>query len=295
MSDTMIQRKKLSGSDIRYNIVSGIIFSLIALICIYPFYFLLICTISNNNAVESGAMTFYPVGIHFSNYMRILEVENLGNATIITLMRTAIGTLTSVLFTSYMAYFFTKQEMWGRKAWYRMCVATMYFSAGLIPTYLNNRMLHLINNFGIYIIPGLISVYNMVLVKTSMEAMPAALEESAYLDGAGYFTRLVRIVLPLQTPILATIALFTAVGHWNDFFTTKLYITNPKLYTLQFILYELITQVQAQSAQISNDTQLAAQSVTPTSIRLTLTAVVIIPIMLVYPFAKGIMMGAVKG
>lgn len=190
--------------------------------------------------------------------------------------------------------------MWGRKFWYRMCVATMYFSAGMIPIYLNNKMLNLTNTFWIYIIPGLISIYNLVLVKTSIEAMPAELEESSYLDGAGYLTRFFRIVLPLQKPILATIALFTAVAHWNDFFTTKLYITNPKLNTMQFLLYELINQIQAQAAQITNDTQLSANAVTPTSIRLTLTAFVIIPIMLVYPFVqkyftKGIMMGAVKG
>ena len=163
----------------------------------------------------------------------------------------------------------------------------------MIPIYLNNRMLHLVNTFWIYIIPGMISVYNMVLLKTSMEAIPPDLEESAYLDGAGYFTRLFRIVLPLQKPILATVALFTAVGHWNDFFTTK-------LYTMQFLLYELLNQIQAQATQITNDTQLSATAATPTSIRLTLTAFVILPIMLVYPFVqkyftKGIMMGAVKG
>ena len=176
----------------------------------------------------------------------------------------------------------------------------MYFSAGMIPVYLNNKMLHLLNTFWIYVIPGMVSVYNLVLIKTSIEAIPPDLEESAYLDGAGYLTRLFRIVLPLQKPILATVALFCAVGHWNDFFTTKLYITRPGLYTMQFLLYELINQIQAQSTQITDDSQLAASSVTPTSIRLTLTAFVVIPIMLFYPFAqkyftKGIMVGAVKG
>lgn len=294
------KRKVMSGADIRFNLIFGILFSLIALICAYPFYYLLICTISNNQMVEVGAITFYPVGIHFDNYKRILEVENLGNSVLITLARTTLGTGLGVFATAYTAYFFTKNEMWGKKFWYRFCVATMYFSAGMIPVYLNNKMLHLLNSFWIYIIPGMISVYNMVLIKTSMESMPPDLEESAYLDGAGYLTRFFRIVLPLQKPILATVALFSAVGHWNDFFTTKLYITRPKLYTMQFLLYELINQIQAQSAQITDDSQLAANSVTPTSIRLTLTAFVVIPIMLVYPFVqkyftKGIMVGAVKG
>lgn len=293
-------KKKMSLSDLVYNIGFGILFSLIAFICIYPFYYLLICTISNNQMVEVGAITWRPVGIHFNNYKRIFEINNLGNSIMITLFRTFGGTFLSVAATAYLAYFFTKEEMWGRKFWYRACVATMYFSAGLIPAYLNNKNLHLTNTFWIYIIPGLISVYNMVLIKTSMESIPPDLEESAYLDGAGYFTRLFRIVLPLQKPILATVALFTAVSHWNDFFTTKLYVTNPKLYTLQFLLYELLSQVQAQAAQITDDALMAATNATPTSIRLTLTAFVIIPIMLVYPFVqkyftKGIMMGAVKG
>ena len=293
-------KKPMSREDIGYNIIFGILFVLLSFICAYPFYYLLICTISNNQMVEVGAITFYPVGIHFDNYKKILEVENLGNSVLVTLARTYFGTAMSVLVTAYTAYFFTRQEMWGKKFWYRFCVATMYFSAGMIPIYLNNRMLHLVNTFWIYIIPGMISVYNMVLIKTSMESMPPDLEESAYLDGAGYLTRFFRIVLPLQKPILATVALFAAVGHWNDFFTTKLYVTNPKLYTMQFLLYELLNQVQAQAAQITNDTQLSASAATPTSIRLTLTAFVILPIILVYPFVqkyftKGIMMGAVKG
>ena len=188
--------------------------------------------------------------------------------------------------------------MWGRKFWYRLVVITMYFSAGMIPVYLNNKMLGLLNSFWIYIIPGLLSVYNMILIKTSIEAMPPDLEESAYLDGAGYFTRFFKLVLPLQKPILATVALFSAVGHWNDFFTTKLYITKPRLYTLQFLLYELLNQITAAAEQITNDDPFA--KITPTGIRLTLTAVVVIPIMLVYPFVqkyyvKGIMVGAVKG
>ena len=188
--------------------------------------------------------------------------------------------------------------MWHRKFWYRFTVVTMYFSAGMIPNYLNNRMLGLNNTFGIYVIPAMISVYNMVLVKTNIESMGAELEESAYLDGAGYLTRFFKIVLPLQTPILATVSLFTAVNQWNDFFTTKLYITNTKLYTLQFLLYELLQQVTAAANQIEGGNPYA--TITPTGIRLTLTAVVVIPILCVYPFVqrfyvKGLMVGAVKG
>ncbi len=299
----MNAKNKMSIADIVYNAVCGILFILFALVCVFPFYYLFICTISDPSLVEVGKIVLWPRGITLKNYIEVSRLPNLANATMITLGRTVIGTGSTLLITSYLAYFFTKTQMWGRKFWYRMVVATMYFSAGMIPVYLNNKMLGLLNSFWIYIIPGLVGVYNMILVKTSMEALPAELEESALLDGAGYLTRFAKIVIPLQKPILATVGLFSAVGHWNDFFTTQLYITKPKLYTLQFLLYEFQNQVKNAAAQINSASEAMGQGSTniqPTGIRLTLTAIVIIPIMLVYPFiqkyyVKGVMIGAVKG
>lgn len=295
------RKKKWTREEIVFNVVGYFVFGLIALLCAYPFYYLFICTISDTQMVDMGKVVLFPQGIHFNNYIEIFKVQNLANSVMISVARTILGTAVSLIATSYMAYFFTKENMWGRKVWYRMTVITMYFSAGMIPIYLNNRMLGLINSFWIYILPGLISAYNMILIKTSIESLPAELEESAVLEGAGYLKRFVKIVLPLQKPILATVALFLAVGHWNDFFTTKLYITNTKLYTLQFLLYELLNQVQAASQQIQyGEMEQMSTSITPTGIRLTLTAVVTIPIMIVYPFiqkfyVKGVMIGAVKG
>lgn len=298
-----MKRKKMSKADITYNVVCSIVFILFSIICIFPFYYLFICTISDPNLVEVGKIVLVPKGLTLKNYVEVLRLPGLGTATMVTLGRTFLGTALSLAVTSYLAYFFTKTEMWGRKFWYRMVVATMYFSAGMIPIYLNNKMLGLLNTFWIYIIPGLVGVYNMILIKTSMESIPAELEESALLDGAGYLTRFTKIVLPLQKPILATVGLFSAVGHWNDFFTTQLYITKPKLYTLQFLLYEFQNQVKNAAAQINSASEAmgaGSSSIQPTGIRLTLTAIVIIPIMLVYPFiqkyyVKGVMIGAVKG
>lgn len=289
---------KMSTEDKVYNIVFTIIFLLITLICFYPFYYLLICTISDQQLVNLNKIFLIPKGINFQNYIEIFHVEGLAHAAFISVARTVLTTALSLVFTSYTAYLFTKQNMWGHTFWYRFVVVTMYFSAGLIPIYLNNRLLGLTNSFAVYVVPSVISVYNMVLVKTSIEGIGPELEESAYLDGAGYLTRFFRIVLPLQGPILATVSLFTAVNQWNDFFTTKMYITNTKLYTLQFMLYELLNQVTAAADQIANENPYA--TITPVGIRLTLTAVVTIPIICVYPFVqkfyvKGIMVGAVKG
>lgn len=290
---------RMSREDKIYNIVGILVFLLITFICVYPFWYLMICTISDQNMVDLNQIVLLPHGINFRNYQEIFGVQNLSNAFTISVLRTVCTTVLSLICTSYMAYFFTKQNMWGHKFWYRFTVITMYFSAGMIPEYLNNKMLGLNNSFWIYVIPAAISVYNMVLVKTNIEAMGPELEESAYLDGAGYLTRFFKIVLPLQTPILATVSLFTAVNQWNDFFTTKLYVTNTKLYTLQFLLYELLNQVAAAAEQIDHVAG-AAATITPTGIRLTLTAIVIIPIICVYPFVqrfyvKGLMVGAVKG
>lgn len=290
---------RMSREDKIYNIVGILVFLLITFICVYPFWYLMICTISDQNMVDLNQIVLLPHGINFRNYQEIFGVQNLSNAFTISVLRTVCTTVLSLVCTSYMAYFFTKRNMLGHKFWYRFTVITMYFSAGMIPEYLNNKMLGLNNSFWIYVIPAAISVYNMVLVKTNIEAMGPELEESAYLDGAGYLTRFFKIVLPLQTPILATVSLFTAVNQWNDFFTTKLYVTNTKLYTLQFLLYELLNQVAAAAEQIDNVAG-AAATITPTGIRLTLTAIVIIPIICVYPFVqrfyvKGLMVGAVKG
>lgn len=289
--------KKKKKGDVAYNVVTILIFSLVTLLCVYPFYYLMICTVSNQKMVDLNQIVLFPRGINFTNYIEILRVQNLANSAMISVARTVCTTAVSLVCTSYMAYFFTKQNMWGRKFWYRFTVITMYFSAGMIPEYLNNRMLGLNNSFWVYVIPASISVYNMILIKTNIESMGPELEESAYLDGAGYMTRFFKIVLPLQTPILATVSLFTAVNQWNDFFTTKMYITDTKLYTLQFLLYEMLNQVAAAAEQIAND---AVATITTTGIRMTLTSIVVIPILCVYPFVqrfyvKGLMVGAVKG
>lgn len=292
-----MKRKRAFG-DKTADVFLYIIFTLFSLMCVFPFYYLMICTISDSKAVDLGQVILLPKSINFRNYVEVFKVQNLLRSFFVTVLRTIIGTAGGVLASAYVAYFFTKEDMWARKFWYRFTIVTMYFSAGMIPVYLNMRMLGLLNTFWVYVIPSLVNVYNMILIKTSIEAMPAELEESAYLDGAGYFKRFLTIVLPLQKPILATVALFSAVSHWNDFFSTKLYITKTSLYTLQFQLYEFLSQISSASEQLNTGDSLT--SITPTGIRLTLTAIVIIPIILVYPhiqkyYVKGIMVGAVKG
>lgn len=294
---------KRSKGEIVFDVIAYIIAALLFLIFAYPFYYLLINTVSNNVMVNLNKVVLYPIGLHFENYKNVLKLTRLYDAALVTVVRTLLGTLTALLFQAYAGYVFSKQEMWGRKFWYRLTVSTMYFSAGMIPVYLNIKNLGLMNNFWVYIVLHLFSAYNMILIKTYMESLPASLEESAQLDGAGYLTRFFRIVLPLSKPILATVGLFSAVGHWNNLMDTKLYITNQKLYTLQFVLYEYYEQVKSLEATMVDEgatIEMMEKLASATPIRLTLTAVTVIPIMCVYPFIqkyymKGMMIGAVKG
>lgn len=270
------------------------------LIFAYPFYYLLINTISDNEKVNLNEVILYPIGIHFQNYIDVFKLDKFVGATLVSVARTVVGTLLMLFLTSYTAYFFTKQEMWGRKIVYRLVIASMYFSAGMIPVYLNIKLLGMLNTFWVYVIPSALSVYNMVLIKTSMEAIPGSLEESAELDGAGYLTRYFRIVLPLSKPILATVGLFTAVNQWNAVFDTKLYILDSKLHTMQFVLYEYYNQVKAIQDMIQAGELTTNETASTLAVRLTMTAVTMIPIICLYPFVqkyylKGIMVGAVKG
>ena len=291
------KRKPITREDKIYHAIIVPIFLILVLICAYPFYYLFICSISDGNFVDLGKVIFLPQGLTFDNYVRVLNYKNIFNAAGVSVLRVISGTALSLIVCAYMGYFFTKQNMWGRKFWYRMTVATMYFSAGMIPIYLNYMNLGLLDNFLVYILPGALNVYNMILIKTNIEALPQELEESAMLDGAGYFTRFFRIVLPLTKPILATTALFSAVSHWNDFFCTKMYITNDKLFTMQYLLYELLNQIKS----ILDMPDMAGQaSISMTGVKMTLTVVTVIPVMCIYPFiqkfyVKGVMIGAVKG
>ena len=297
---------KLTAGDIVFNILNYAFFILFTLLCFFPFYYIFINTISSNDLVRRGLITFWPQQLTISNYVAMAEVNDLWGSLAITIIRTIVGTALMVFGSALAGYLMTKQEMWHRKLWYRMLVITMYFNAGLIPTYLNLNMLGLTNTFLVYIIPAVVSPYNIILVKTYIESIPGEIEESAFIDGAGYWTIFYKIIWPLSKPILATIAIFGAVGHWNSFQDSLIYNANsPELYTLQHRLYVYLNQSSNLGAIIGGATSAAdadalANSLNTKTLQYTISMVTIIPIMLVYPFMQryfesGIMLGAVKG
>jgi putative aldouronate transport system permease protein len=296
---------KNESSGILFNILNYTFFAVFTFICIFPFYYLFVNTISNNDLSSRGLVTIIPKGIHFSNYVQVLKIKGLGQSALISLLRTVIGTVLTVAGSAFLGFIFTKKEMWGRRFWYRFIIITMYFNAGIIPWYITMMNLKLTNNFLAYILPLIVSPFNIILVKTFVEGIPAAPQESAEIDGAGYFVIFTRIVFPLITPILATIAIFSAVNQWNSFIDTLFLMTNTKLYTLQFLLYRYLNGATSLAALIRN-TQGGMSGIdlsnmqTPTSVRMTVSMIVVFPILLVYPyfqryFVKGILIGAVKG
>ncbi len=257
------KKKPLSASDKVFNVFNYLLFGLLTLICLYPFYYLIINTISANDLSANGLITLIPKGIHFENYKQVLQLSGLSTAALISVARTVLGTGLTVLASAFLGFMFTQEKMWGRSFWYRVIVITMYFNAGLIPMFITMKTLHLNNTFWVYI-------------------------------------------LPACTPILATVAIFAAVAQWNSFQDTLIYITDQKLYSLQYLLYTYINQASSLATMVKNSTGGAlnmaaiATQQTPTSIRMTVSVIVVLPILFIYPlfqrfFVKGIMIGSVKG
>jgi ABC-type glycerol-3-phosphate transport system permease component len=250
---------------------------------------------------------FFPIGVHFKNYFDVIRIPGLSDATLVSVGRTVLGTLGTLLGSSFLGFMFTQQKLWKRKFWYRFTVATMYFSAGLIPWYLNMKNLGLTNNFLAYILPAIVSPFNLILIKTYIESTPIELQEAAEIDGAGVLRTYGQIIIPLCTPILGTVAIFSAVGQWNAFQDTLILMTEQKLYSLQYTLWKylqearsLAAMIQSSSGEISDALISSATKQTPRSVQMTVSVVVVLPILFVYPifqrfFVKGIMIGAVKG
>ena len=275
------------------------------IICILPFYYLCINTTGDNDLVVKGLINFIPRGIHFGNYAALLNVSDLMSSFIVSVTRTVFGTALMVAASAFIGYLVTQQEMWGRKVWYRFIVITMYFNAGLIPWFLNMQMLGLTNTYWAYIIPGIVAPYNIILVKTYIESIPKELEESAKIDGASHIRIFAQIIWPLSKPILATIAIFGAVGNWNSFTDSLILMSSkPELYTLQHRLYIYLNQASHLSAFMQSGGSVSDSAVKSALSgkvsKYTISMVTVIPSLVVYPFMqryfeKGIMLGAVKG
>lgn len=301
-----IRQKQQNSSDRAFNIIIYLLFGVFTILCIYPFYYLIINTISANDISAGGAVNLIPKKIHFENYKNLMKLKGLVPAALISFAKMIIGTALTVIGSAFLGFMFTQERMWKRKFWYRFVVITMYFNAGLIPMFITMKNLHLTNTFWVYVVPTIVQPFHIILVKTYIESLPKALQEAAEIDGAGIFKIFYKIVMPACTPILATVAIFSAVNQWNSYQDTLIYITDQRLYSLQYLLYTYMNQANSLAAMVKNSSGAALSSSviatqqTGTSIRMTVSVIVVLPILCIYPmfqryFVKGIMIGSVKG
>ncbi|MDQ8737326.1 carbohydrate ABC transporter permease [Paenibacillus sp. LHD-38] len=283
-----------------FDIFVYVFMVIVAIVTLYPF--LNVLAISFNDSVDTvrGGLTIYPREFTLKNYETIFGFDGLLVGFKNSVLRTVIGTAIGVLSASMMAYTLSRPDFQARR-WMSVAFAlTMYFSGGLIPGFLLMKNLGLIGTFSVYIIPALLSVWNVFVVRSYIDGLPYALQESAKIDGANDWTIFWKIILPLCQPVLATIALFIAVGHWNAWFDTYLFNNrSPENTTLQYELMKVLLSTQTGSNYRDPNAQQAIASVSPESIKMAITIVVTVPILMVYPFlqkyfVKGMTLGAVK-
>lgn len=289
--------KKSVGSHL-FDTSNILIMLLLMFATFYPLYYVLIVSLSDGHAVMRGEVAFWPKGLTFSTYQLIFDDASIWRSYANTVLYTVVGTVINVVCTAMCAYPLSKKEFYGRQFFTLMIVITMFFSGGLIPSYLLIQKLHMLNTMWALVIPGAISVWNMVIMRTFFQSLPNELYESAYIDGSNELTSFLKITIPLSKPIVATMSLFYAVGHWNSFFSAMIYLNEKSKYPLQIILRNMVVM-----GEMSNQTQELGGiygGVTATNIKYAVIIIAVLPIVMFYPFiqkyfVKGMMIGSLKG
>lgn len=282
-------------------VVCNVVFlTLFVVITLYPV--LNTVALSFNDGIDAirGGIHLWPRVFSLSNYKTVLNQQNIVTGAIISVARTVIGTLLALVTNALLAYIVSRKRFLFRSQLSLFWIITMYVNGGMIPTLILYRSLNLTNSFWVYVIPGMISAFNVLIMRTYMEGLPNALEESAMIDGANDFTIFTRIISPLCKPVYATVALFVAVGQWNSWFDAMLYNRmNAQYTTLQYELMKLLSSVMQQSGSATTGGNTASAAVTPVTVRAAATIVTMLPIILLYPFLQryfvsGMTIGSVK-
>jgi putative aldouronate transport system permease protein len=299
--------KTLGKTAITDRLFDGFIYIyliLISIVTLYPFLNVLAISLNESLDTVKGGIYIWPRSFTLDNYKEIFQYDNLITGFINSASRTILGTILGVLSSAMVAYTLSRSDFQGRKLFSTIIVLTMYFSGGLIPGYMLIRDLGLINSYWVYIIPGIVNAFNIIIVRSFIDGLPYALQESAKIDGANDFTIFWKIIMPLCKPVLATVALFVAVGHWNSWFDTYLYNSmNENLTTLQYELMKILQNTSMGSTDPSSMKGMTGDQlksfVSPESIKMAISIVTIVPILVVYPFVQkyfvqGMTIGAVK-
>jgi len=300
--------RKMTNWDRSFHVFNILLMVIITVVTLYPFLQALAISVNDANDTARGGITIFPRVFTMRNYQLIFQRKDIVRAYGVTILRTLVGTIGALIFTTAFAFGMAHKNLVLGRFYTVLCVIPMYFGGGLIPFFVLIRQLGLMNTFWVYIIPNLVGIYNMILMRTFFRGIPEALEESARIDGANAFTVLIRIIVPISTPIIATISLFVAVMQWNSWFDAAIFISNLDLKPMQSILLSVISgarfaeqlaRTAAGSVNTGNIARAAAK-VNVRSITMATTIVTIIPIVVSYPFLqryfiKGVMVGSLKG
>ncbi len=289
----------LRGSQIGNWFLVAIMLA-VCFITLYPVWYTVVLSFNDSSDTLMGGVYWWPRKFSLESYRTVFLDKAIMKAFNVTIWRTVIGTVTSVLFTAMVAYAFSKKHIMGRKLYLVLGTVSMFFNGGLIPYFILIKNIGLYDRFLMYIIPGLFSFWNLLIFMSFFKELPAALEESAKIDGANDIWIFAQVVLPLSMPVLATIALFNGVYHWNDYFTGVMFINNPDLQPIQTFLYRIIASASASKSVVGLPTGFGGQQVNSQSVKLATMVVTTAPIICVYPFlqkyfVKGMLIGSVKG
>lgn len=288
-----------SGEDRIINIVTAVLCILVLIVTVYPVYYCLIYSFNDGKDAAKQAIYFWPRKFSLENYKIVFQNKAIYPAFMMTMLRSIVGTVLAVFCMAMAAYALSKDNLKGRKVYMIMGVITLYFSAGVVQSYLLYREMRLLDSLWVYILPNIFQFYYIILFISFFRELPAALEESAQMDGAGYFTILFKIIIPLSTPVIATVSLFVGVWHWNDWFHPAFFIQNESLMTLPAVLMRAMSLAEAQQTLQKMIAVPSQSSTTMESVRYAMLIVSILPVTIIYPFVqkfflKGMMLGAVK-
>lgn len=290
-----------SRGDRIFNVVNYTILILVSIIVMYPLVFVLSASLSDPQTVLRGEMLLWPKGINLNSYVKIFQNKDIISGFTNTLVYTSLGTLINLTMTILAAYPLSRKDFVGRNAIMALLVFTMFFSGGLIPTYLLIKNLGMLNTLWVMIIPNAVSIWNIIIMRTFFQqSIPGELQEAATIDGCSNIKILTRIILPLSMPIIAVTILFYAVGHWNAFFNALLYLSGKDKFPLQLILREILIQGQTNDMVKMSTESAIKQQREVEGIKYAVLVVANIPVLALYPFlqryfVKGVMIGAIKG
>ena len=284
------------------EIINVILLIVITLGAVYPLWFILVASISDPSEVILGRVWLIPRGITFKGYEKIFANKDIGQSYLNTVFYTAAGTFINITLTIVMAYVLSRKRFSGRRICTTMIVITMYFGGGLIPSYFLYRSIKILDSFWVMILPGAISAYNVIIARTFISSnLPEEMYEAAAIDGCSHINYLLKIVLPLSGPIIAVLALYYAVGHWNAYFNAMVFLTRRVLFPLQIILREILIQNKFTAEDLFLDPDIQADTMAlAEQIKYGLVVVASVPVLMIYPFiqkyfTKGIMIGSLKG